>query len=81
VYFVPASHNRVNVIWDPALHELARGHRELLTAQLELSVRSPYAYHQWQTNGLPQAFRQLPHTLSDRWLEELRDLYRTVPTP
>jgi len=81
VYFVPASHNRVNVIWDPSLHELARGHRELLTAQLELSVRSPYTYHQWQTNGLPQAFRQLPHTLSDRWLEELRELYRTVPTP
>jgi hypothetical protein len=80
VYFVPASHNRVNVIWDPAFHELARGGRELLMAAVELSQRNPYTYHQWQTNGLPQAFRQLPHTLSDRWLDELRELYRTIPT-
>jgi predicted amidohydrolase len=81
VYFVPASHNRVNVIWDPNFRELARGGRELLTANLELTEPKPYAYHQWQTSGMPQAYRQMPHTSSDRCLEELRELYRTVPSP
>jgi len=53
----------------------------LLTAELELSEPKPWAYRQWQTCGMPQAFRQMPHTTNDRCLEEILELYRSVPTP
>lgn len=81
IYFVPASHNRVNIIWDPNFGKLASGGRELIMAELELSEPKPYHYRQWQTSGMPQAFRQMPHTTNDRCLEELLQLYRTVPSP
>jgi apolipoprotein N-acyltransferase len=81
VYFVPASHNRVNIIRDPSFRKLAEGGRELIMTKVELVEPKPYHYRQWQTCGMPQAYRQMPHTISDRCLEEMRDLYRTVPSP
>ena len=48
-------------------------------AEVNLSEPKPYFYRQWQTSGMPQAFRQMTHTINDRCLEEILKLYRTVP--
>ncbi len=83
-YFVSASSGSTaaeNIIAGPDFRTLANGGPDLLTAELELSEPKPWAYRQWQTCGMPQAFRQMPHTTNDRCLEEILELYRSVPTP
>ena len=84
VYFVSASSGSTrteNLIGSPDFRRLAFGGDELLMAELNLSQPKPYFYQQWQTSGMPQAFRQMPHTSNDRCLEEILKLYRSVPSP
>jgi hypothetical protein len=83
IYFVSVSSGGTrseNLIGAPDFRRLAFGGDDLLMAAVELSEPKPYAYCQWQTCGMPQAFRQMPHTVNDRCLEEITELYRTVPT-
>ncbi len=82
IYFVSASSGSTrkdNLIGAPDFRRLAFGGDDLLMAEVELSEPKPYYYQQWQTSGMPQAFRQMPHTVNDRCLEEILELYRTVP--
>jgi len=83
VYYVSASsnHRQANLIGTPDFRKLASGGGDLLMAEVELSEPKPYGYKPGQTCGMPEAVRQMPHTITDRCLEEILQLYRTVPSP
>ena len=84
IYYVSCSSGSTrkdNLIGAPDFRRLAFGGDELLMAEMELGAPKPYYYQQWQTSGMPQAFRQMPHTVNDRCLAEILELYRTIPSP
>jgi predicted amidohydrolase len=81
-YFVSSSGGGTllkNVFAAPDFKQLAYGGPDLLVAEMNLSEPKPYAYYQSQTCGMPQSFRQMRHRISDRVLEEIAELYRSVP--
>lgn len=81
-YFVSSSCGSTkvnNVFAGPDFKKLAYGGPEMLLAELNLGEPKPHYYYQWQTSGMPQSFRQMTHRTSDRILDEIAELYRTVP--
>ena len=83
VYYVSASsnHRDANLIGTPDFRKLASGGDDLLMAEVDLTEPKPYGYKYGQTCGMPEAFRQMPHTINDRCWQEILELYRTVPSP
>lgn len=83
IYYVSASsnHRQANLIGTPDFRKLASGGGDLLMAEVDLTEPKPYGYKHGQTCGMPEAFRQMPHTINDRCWQEILQLYRTAPSP